>query len=331
MPVTLFPKLPLRARAELFAQLAQMEAAGLPPDRVFGILNITTSNAQSRLNKMRELIKRMDPATAGERSGLFTTLEARLVRASLTAGSPAKIYQRLADVYTQRAMQVASMKAKMTLPAFMLLASLLITPLPNLAAGAYGLSTYIWQVLRPILFIAALIFGIRWLISRPTSANSNSASSLLALPIAGKLIIRHNCRDFFESLALMLEAGVSMLDALPIAIDTVANASIKRDFAQIGPRVAAGATLSEAMTGLRYLGSDTSRERVISFTYTGENSGTLPEMLMRHVTFETDAINDSMELLATWAPRIIYGFVAAWIAISILSGPGIVPRMPEGV
>jgi general secretion pathway protein F len=330
MPTSPYPVLPLRTRAELFAQLAQMEAAGLPPDRAFSVLNVASS-AQPRLIKMRELIKRMDPATAGERSGLFTTLEARLVRASLTAGSPARIYQRLADVYTQRAMQVASMKSKMALPAFMFLAALLIGPLPGLVTGVYGLATYLWQVLRPILFIGAILIGIRWLVSRPTPVNSNNASPLLALPIAGKLIIRHNCRDFFESLALMLEAGVSMLDALPLALDTVTEASIKRDFAKIGPLVAAGATLSEALRDLKYLGSDTSRERAISFTHTGEQSGTLPEMLLRHVAFETSAINDSMEQLATWAPRIVYGFVAAWMAMSILSGPGIVPKMPDGI
>jgi hypothetical protein len=46
------------------------------------------------------------------------------------------------------------------------------------------------------------------------------------------------------------------------------------------------------------------------------------------VDFESDAINNQAEQLATWLPRIIYAFVALWIMISILSEPGIVTQMP---
>jgi general secretion pathway protein F len=311
-----------RARAELFTQLAQMEAAGLPTDKAFAMINVDAA-VRPRLQEAQELLKRAEPASAGERSGLFTTLEARLVRASLLAGSPARIYQRLADVYTQRAMQLATMKSKLALPAFVFLLALLIAPFPGFIIGTYNLLGYLWQVLKPILVVAVFVLAARWLLARQTHT-----SALLALPIIGKLIIRRNVRDFFESLALMLESGVSMLEALPLALDTIEEAPIKTDFAKIGPRVAAGATLSEAMAGLSYLGHDTNRARAIAFVHTGENSGTLPEMLMRHVAFESSAINDSVEQLATWAPRILYGMVMVWMAYGILSGPGIMSRVP---
>ena len=314
-----------RIRAELFTQLAQMEIAGLPTEKAFAILKVQRV-AEPRLSAMRQLLKRSEPATAGERSGLFTRLEARLVRASLMAGSPARIYQRLADVYTQRAMQLATMKSRMALPAFMLLAALMISPIVGLVTGAYGLPTYAWMVVKPILFLAAAVFVARWLFAQPSAV-----PSLLKLPVVGAFIVRRNSRDFFESLALMLEAGVSMLDALPLALDTIESPRIKKEFARIAPRVAAGATLAEALNDLHYLGDDVSRERAVGFTNTGEASGTLPEMLLRHVNFETEALNNQAEMLATWLPRIVYGFVVVWMAMSILGGPGIVSRMPEGL
>lgn len=44
---------------------------------------------------MKKLTARgLDPATAGERCGLFTRLEARLIHAALNAGSPAAMYRR---------------------------------------------------------------------------------------------------------------------------------------------------------------------------------------------------------------------------------------------
>ena len=120
-----------RIRAELYIQLAQMEIAGLPFDKAFSLLEIATA-AKSRLEVMKKLTARgLDPAKAGERSGLFTKLEARLIHAALSAGSPAVMYRRLADFYTQRAMQMASVKSRMMMPALVLLLSFSFSHCPR--------------------------------------------------------------------------------------------------------------------------------------------------------------------------------------------------------
>lgn len=305
--------LSFRIRAELFTQLAQMETAGLPPDRAFSILKVADS-AQPRLNAMQQLLKRADLATAGERSGLFTPLEAALVRASLTAGSPENLYRRLAQLYTQRAMQVAKAKSQMMLPAFMLIAALLIAPLPQLASGTLSLGGFLWGVAKPLLMIGALALAGRWLVTQAATS-----SSLLNVPLLGTMIVQRNARDFFESLATLLEAGVPVLDALPVAVKTIKNDRIKWDYARVLPRMKTGATLSQALEDCDYLGSPASRERALAFINTGEASGTLPEMLLRHVAFETDAINARAQQLATWAPRVIYAMLVIWMAMGLLA------------
>ncbi len=317
----------LRIRAELFTQLAQMETAGLPTDRALSVLRVPAPGA-ARLVAMQKLLPRFEFAIAGEVSGLFTPLEAKLIRASMMAGSPARIYRRLGDFYTERAIQVATMRSRMAVPALIFLLALAIQPLPSLVLGTIGVFGYLWRVMMPVLMIAGLIFAVKWWLTKPDPSGASRESPWLKLPLVGKLIIRQNVRDFFESLALMLEAGVSMLDALPMALDTIADASIKREFKHVAPRVAAGQPLSQAIADSRYLGDAISRERVVAYIHTGEASGTLPDMLMRHTTLETQAINGWYEQLATWAPRIVYGMVVVWMAISLLSGPGFGPRVP---
>ena len=302
-----------RVRAELFTQLAQMETAGLPPDRAFSILKVANA-VQPRLDAMQRLLQRSDPATAGERSGLFTPLEAQLVRASLAAGSPANMYQRLVRLYTQRAMQVAKAKSQMMLPGFMLIAALLIAPLPQLAGGTLSMGGFLWGVVKPLLLIGALVLVGRWLITQAATS-----SAVLTLPLLGKMIVQRNVRDFFESLATLLEAGVSIFDALPVAVKTIENDRIKRDYARVLPRMKVCATLAQALADCDYLGEPGSRERALAFVNTGEASGTLPEMLLRHVTFETDAINERAQQLATWAPRVVYAMVVVWMAMGLLA------------
>ena len=321
--------LPFRIRADLFAQLAQMEAAGLPFDRAFAVLNLP-SPVQSRLDAMRALLKKgIEFALAGEKSGLFTKLESRLIRAATNAGSPANMYRRLADYYTDRTMQLSTMKSRLALPAFMFLAALFIQPIPALVAGSLSGAGYLWQVLKPVLFVAAAIYGFRWLVRRDTHSvgKSNGKSLYQSVPLYGPIFVRRNLRDFFETLALMLEAGVSMLDALPAALDTVEDGDIRRALAKIRPRVEQGAPFADALRDISYIED----ERVIQFAQTGEASGTLPEMLIRHTKMETEAINSFLEQLAMWAPRVVYGIVVLWMAYGLITGGGFMPRMPDGI
>ena len=317
--------LPFRTRADLYAQLAQMETSGLPFDRAFAVLNLP-SPAQSRLEAMRGLLRKgIEFALAGEKSGLFTKLESRLIRAAMNAGSPANMYRRLADYYTDRALQLSTMKSRLMLPAFMFLAALFIQPIPALVSGTLSLAGYAWKVVSPVMLVAAVIYGFRVLASN--DGRSTGKSWYQSLPLYGPIFIRRNLRDFFESLALMLEAGVSMLDALPAALDTVEDGDMRRELSKIRTRIQAGAPLAEALRGITYIKD----ERVIQFTQTGEASGTLPDMLMRHTRLETEAINGFLEQLAMWAPRVVYGIVVLWMAYGLLTGGGFMPRVPNDI
>jgi len=326
MPASTSKPLPLRSRAEIYTQLGALETAGLAPDKAFGLLRVGGA-AQPRIELARKLLARgQDPALAGEKSRLFSKLEAALVRAALAAGSPARTYRRLGEVYTARAAQWAAMKSRMLLPGFMLLVALMIGPLPALVTGSIGPAAYVWQVLRPLLLIAALVkLGLELPHRLGDGGLREAVDTLLPrVPWFGPMHVRRNARDFFESLALLLEAGVPMLQALPKAEEAVSNGVLRRQYEQLLPAVEHGAPLAQALALVRARGDD----RVLAFVQTGEASGTLPEMLFRHVDIETDTINRFYAQVAAWMPRVVYGLVMLWMAAGLLTGPGVMPRLP---
>lgn len=313
--------LPYRVRAELFSQLAKLESAGLPFDRAMQSVSLSSRYAD-RLDWMRaKLAKGVDPATAGEASGVYTKLESRLIRAALNAGSPAETYRRLGDFYTDRAMQLATMKSRFIFPVFLLMGSLVLTPLPALIGGGISIYGYVWQIARPLLILFGLYQLGRWLLR--AGADSPMGSLYSKLPVYGPIYRRENFRDFFESLALMLEAGLPVLDALPAAVDTVEDGPIRRDLARLRFRIEKGGSLTDALWALKLLPD----RRVIEFVQTGEASGTLPEMLKRHCTLETEAIGSFYDQVATWAPKIIYGLVVIFVAYNLLSGRGVASKV----
>jgi type II secretory pathway component PulF len=306
--------LPYRIRAELFLQLSRLEGSGIAYDRAIATIGLPAPGAQ-RLKAMQALAARgVDAAKAGEQSGLFTKLEARLVRAALGAGSPAPIYQRLATYYSARAQQWTAIKARLTMPAFVLGLALFIQPLPGLIGGTLGVAGYAWQVVAPVLAIAAVIALLRLV----------PATLYRHLPLYGPIVIRSNLRDYFESLALMLEAGVPMLEALPAATDTVSDGDIRRELARVRKKMEQRATFANALGEVSCLRGS----RALAFAHTGEESGKLPEMLMRHAEMETADIALFYEQVAAWLPRIVYALVAIKITAGIFSSGGVGPRIP---
>jgi type II secretory pathway component PulF len=326
--------LAFHTRAELYAQLATMEAAGLPFDKALGLLRLP-GPAQKRLQTMRKLLaRRTDFCSAGEKSGVFTTLEASLLRAAVSAGSPARTYRRLTDYYTQRALHAKQLKSRLAMSAMVLLVALLVQPLPALVAGSLGVGAYLIHIFSPLIALACIAYLVvalpHWLRNAPVTPMRAAIDNLLPLlPLFGPMHVRHNLRDYFESLALLLEAGMPILDAFPRALATISNNAIKRALAGVGPRIEKGASLTQAISNLPYIGKSIGNSYVIDFVQTGEASGSLPEMLFRHAAAETASLQHFQQQLMDWLPRIIYAVIAGWVAYGILRGPGIAPRLPE--
>ncbi len=303
-----------RIRADLFLQLSRLERAGIAYDRAAAMMALPAPAAK-RLKAFQALAARgIDAARAGEQSGLFTTLEARLIRAALNAGSPAPTYERLAGYHAQRAMQWTAIKSRLMLPAFVLGIALFVQPLPALISGEIDLRGYAWQVISPALIVVAIAAVVRWL----------AMHGGRRMPLYGPILVRSNLRDFFESLALMLEAGIPMLEALPAAIDTATDGDIRRELNRVRRAIENRQTFAGALEGVSYLGGSP----VLALAHTGEQSGTLPEMLMRYAAMETQAIASFYEQLAAWLPRIVYALVAIKVAAGIFSSGGVASRVP---
>ena len=315
--------LSFRLRAELFTQLHKLEAAGLPFDRAMALLSLT-GEGQMRLQEMRRhLANGLVAASAGERAGVFTKLEARLIQAASNAGSPSAVYQRLADVCTDRAMQLSTMKARLMFPGAVFLMSLVLAPLPALVGGSIGLLGFVWAVVKPLALLAGLFYGLRWWFR--AQAGDDASGLRRRLPLYGPIFIRQNLRDFLDSLALLLEAGLSMQDALPTALDTVQDAAMRRDLRQVRPMVEKGSSLADCLRAVSW----TSDVRLIEFVESGEAAGKLPEMLKRYAALETEAINAFFDQLAAWVPRVVYALVVLSVAYSLLAGGGVTPRLRD--
>jgi general secretion pathway protein F len=316
-------------RADLFTQLAAMEEAGLPFDKVIDILHLPRSE-ETRLTETRKLIRRgVGIADAGRRSGLFTPLEASLVRMATSSGSPARTYHLLADQCARRAVRIKKLKSRLALPAIMIAVWIVLGPVPNIVTGNLTLGAYFLKHLLPWIGVGVAAYLLldsshRRQSGAPSFWRARLDGLLPHLPLFGAMEVRRNLRDFFDSLALMLEAGVPILEAFPIALDTVRNYALQSKLARIKPQIDAGASFSQAIAGLSLFGRTQSFELI----RTGEVSGTLPRALARYSAAESAAIDHFDDLVAEWIPRLAYTSAALLIGYGLIRSGAFMPSLP---
>jgi general secretion pathway protein F len=316
-------------RADMFKQLGAMEEAGLPIDKALNLTRLPPG-AQPRLTIMRRsLSKGLGIAEAGLKSGLFTPLEASLLHAAFSAGSLAHTYRRLSDNYARRAAHVAAMKSRMTLPLAMLVITIFVQPLPSLVAGTLSPGGFL---IKCLLQLIALGGGVCLFTELPHRLQSGSLATrnipldrvLPLVPLFGSMYVRRNVRDCFESLALLLEAGMPILEALPISVEAIRSQAIKQRFSQIKPRIEGGASFAQAVGELSFVG----RAQAYAMILAGEASGALPEVLFGYSEGETTVINQFDDLVAEWTPRLVYTLAALWIGYGVLRSGAFMPSLP---
>ncbi|MET1078557.1 MAG: type II secretion system F family protein [Pseudomonas sp.] len=321
--------LSLDERAKLFTHLAALEKAGVSTEQSFALLKLP-AHAQTRLQRMRQqLAQGMDVAAAGHKTGLLTGLEVALVGAAQSGGSPAVLYQRLADTYQVKARSAAAIRSRLRMPLIVLVLALLVQPLPRLVAGSLGFAGYLWNVLAPLMLLAGTVYllrkGLVWLDSAGPSGRQRQVEAwLLAIPLLGPWRARQAARDFFETLGLLLEAGVAMFTALPKACAVLGHSPLSSTFARVDAAVQAGAPLSKALKSVDF----PNKAQALGLIRAGEGSGALPAMLLRHAQGETLAVDDFQQQLAEWGPRALYGLLVAWMAFTLVSGGAFQPQVP---
>ena len=322
--------LTFNVRADLFGQLAEMEEAGLPFDQVLDIVHLPP-NEDARLKATRKCITLgLGIAEAGLRSGLFTPLEASLVRTATLSGSPARTYRLIADQCARRAARIKALKSRLIVPAMMIAVWIILGPVPNLVTGSLTLSGYLLKHLLPWIGAGVTAYLLLDRLRRRQAGTDSSWGILLdgvipLVPLFGPMEVRRNLRNFFDSLALLLEGGVPILEALPIALNTLRNQALKSQLAQIKPRIEAGTSFGQALAGLSLFGRTQAYELIRS----GEASGELPRVLLRYSEAETAAINRFDDMVVEWIPRIVYTSTALLIGYGMISSGAFMPSLPQ--
>ncbi len=327
---TLKKPVPDTLRADIYFQLSRMEAAGFSALQGFELLKKTHRKAFKQIQLLQHHLKAgRSIAESGYRAGVFTESDKDLLDAGENSGNLSIIYQQLARHYEQKVKRLKKIKSKSYLPFAILVIALFVQPLPALVVGEMSALDYL-MISGGRLFKIVLLFY--FMIKLPFWLTQGRLQFLglrnivyqlqLKLPLISSWLKTRQINGFFQSLGLMLTAGMPILDALPKAVITINNPLLRNQFEPVLLATASGGGLSSALSAVNDIDYPS-----IQMLLVGEQSGKLAETMLHFTKIKSENIEMQEDSLAEWLPRLFYFIVVCWVGASLISnGPvGSVP------
>ena len=321
-------------------QLSALLGAGIPIPQALEGLGEEEENGALRtmILKLSESVRKGSSLSAAmeEHPRVFSKLFVSMVRVGEEAGALPVVMNDLADLLEHEEEIRGEVVAAVAYPTFVLgfgivtvailltvvlpkLFSMLkdmakVLPLPTvilLKVSAF-LNQYWWALL---IVIVAAVAGGRWFLKNPKGALLFDRLKL-RLPLIGPVFLSSALSRFARTLGTLTKAGVSLLPALKIVENTIGNLALSHFVAQVSEETRGGDSLAGP---LRKLG--VFPRTVIQMIDVGEESGKLPEMLLKVAEIqEREMRGRTKTLVSLLAPALILivGALVGFMVIALL-------------
>jgi general secretion pathway protein F len=180
-----------------------------------------------------------------------------------------------------------------------------------------ALRDYWWMLLGILL---GGLLGAKRLYELP-SLKARLDRQILRAPVLGALVLKLEIARFARTLGTLLGGGVTLLNAMVIAGETIANRVLAKSVVELGTRLRKGEGLSGPL-----MQAELFPPLAVQLVQVGEESGQLEAMLLRIANIYDDEVKQTIQrLLALLVPAItvflgvVVGSVVATVLSAILS------------
>jgi type IV pilus assembly protein PilC len=321
-------------------QLATLIDAGLPLLRSLNVLakQERDSVLKSTINKLADSVQGGSTFSEGlaQHPRLFNDLYVNMVRAGEAGGVLEQVLTRLAE-FQEKAQKVKNkVVAAMVYPVIVLFLAagimifLLIfivpkfetifhdmlgdKPLPAITLFVLSVSDFLqhhWAVLLGAILVT-LAGGKLAARTRPGRAMIDRIK--LRAPLFGDLIRKTSISRFSRTLGTLVASGVPILQALNITRETAGNTVIARAISQVHDSVKEGESIVQPLEA-----SGAFPPMVVSMIDVGEETGQLPEMLLKVAEVYDDEVDNSVAALTSLLEPIMIVLLAVIVGTIVIA------------
>ena len=333
-----FDKINFNDVVDFTRQIAIMLNAGLTLIDSLEILKkqIVKSTMRKMIGDIDQQIKSGEPFSTALKKypASFPNLYISLVKSGEASGKLGEILLRLADNLEKERELKSRLKGALIYPVIVVTAMVMVMfvmvtfVIPKLL-GLYKdfnvelpwttqilitiseFTTRFWPVI--ILVVGGGIYFLRRYLQTKIGKESFDAVSL-RLPVFGQIIKVSSLVDATRTLAILIGAGVSILDALNIIIETTGNSIFQKAFLNIRAKVEKGQSLGQSLDQEGIF-----PPILVQMTQVGEQTGNLDDTLLRLSKYFESESEIAIKSMTTLIEPIILVVLGAGVGFLVLS------------
>ena len=321
-------------------QLATLIDAGLPLLRGLNVLA-----KQERDPVLKNTIKKLADSVQGgstfseglsQHPRLFNDLYVNMVKAGELGGVLEVVLTRLAE-FQEKAQKIKNkVVAAMVYPTIVLVLAVAIMtfllifivprfeaifhdmlgnkPLPAITLFVIGVSSFMqnhWAILLGLLVGIIVAYKVA---ARTRAGRAILDRIKLRAPLFGDLIRKTSISRFSRTLGTLVTSGVPILQALTITRETAGNTVIAHAISQVHDSVKEGESIVQPLEA-----SGAFPPMVISMIDVGEETGQLPEMLLKIAEVYDDEVDNSVAALTSLLEPIMIVFLALIVGTIVIA------------
>jgi type IV pilus assembly protein PilC len=333
------PKVKLKDLAIFSRQFATMINSGLSLLRTLNILAEQTENSTlaKTIGLLRDDIERGSSLSAAmsKHPKVFSTLFVSMVKAGETGGQLDVVLNRVADGMEADYKLRQKVKSAMTYPVVVaviaggLVVVMLLFVVPTFAGmfedlgGELPLPTKILMAIStqakflvPIGFVLSVVGFIVHKRLKGSSANYRLRFDTVKLkvPVFGDLFSKVALSRFARTLALLLRAGVPVLQALDIVADSTGNEVLARAALDVKDSVRSGEAMASPLENHKVF-----PPMVVQMISVGEDTGALDAMLDKISDFYDQEVEATTEALTSLIEPIMIAVLGGIVGAMVIA------------
>ncbi len=340
--IVLFKKKTVKSKTLMIftRQLATLIDAGLPLLR-----GLTVLAKQEKDLVLRNTINQLADAvqggstfseSMGQHPRIFNKLYVNMVKAGELGGVLELVLNRLAE-FQEKAQKIKNkVVAAMAYPVIVLCIALAIMlfllafivpkfeqifkdmlgdkPLPAITQFVIAASNIIKGNWYFLIAGVVLIVVVYRMIVRTEGGRQSVDTLMLKMPLFGDLSRKNSISRFSRTLGTLVTSGVPILQALNITRDTAGNAVVAEAVTKVHDAVKEGESIVQPLEA-----SGVFPPMVISMVDVGEETGQLPEMLLKIAEVYDDEVDNAVEGLTSLLEPIMIVLLAVIVGTIVIA------------
>ena len=187
-------------------------------------------------------------------------------------------------------------------------------PLPPVTRFVIGASDFLKNHGLIVLGIVIAAITLYKFIGRTRGGRFVIDSFKLRMPLFGNLNRKTAISRFARTLGTLVTSGVPILQALNITRETAGNSSIARAISQVHDSVKEGESIVQPLEASRVF-----PPMVVSMVDVGEETGQLPEMLLKIADVYDDEVDNAVAAITSMLEPIMIVFLALIVGTIVLA------------